>query len=146
MPPRLGGGADGLARLPERNARPPSQTNVRILTGVPLHDELDGDMESVPGAVATGLPESAGSSLLPYPVATAPGTDLINMSIEVERWTEPTSPDPRELKTRLLERGEPLRELVGCSQTSQDCHDYRDDQRNNKRRKIEREHDNFLLM
>jgi len=52
----------------------------------------------------------------------------------------------RELKTRLLERGEPLRELVACEQTSQDCHDYRDDQRNKKRRKIEREHDNFLLM
>src|SRR6266568_6194174 len=52
----------------------------------------------------------------------------------------------RELKTRLLERGEPLRELVGCSQTSQDCHDYRDDERNKQRRKIEREHDYFLLM
>jgi len=36
-----------------------------------------------------------------YPVATALGTDLIKMSIKVERWTSPTSPDLQELKTRL---------------------------------------------
>ena len=36
-------------------------------------------MESVPGAVATGLTlaRSTGSDLRLYPVATAPGTDLI---------------------------------------------------------------------
>ena len=65
---------------------------------------------------------------------------------EVDNDAHTDKSPERELKTRLLERGEPLRELVASEQTSQDCHDYRDDQRNKKRRKIEREHDNFLLM